>query len=156
MANPNSDCPLQGEGIVLIDEVDLHLHPKWQMEIVNKLRTIFPNCQFFLSSHSPHVLSDLTSRQIFLLDNGNLSHAAFNPYGKLVNEVLANYFSISMARNLKVKEQIDNAYKALEENDTTTFRRIFEDLVGQIGKLDPDMVNLKLESVRKENDEKNK
>lgn len=81
MANPNSDYPLQGEGIVFIDEVDLHLHPKWQMEIIDKLRTIFPNCQFFLSSHSPHVLSDLTPRQIFLLDNGNLNHTSFNPYG---------------------------------------------------------------------------
>ena len=78
MANPNSDYPLQGEGIVFIDEVDLHLHPKWQMEIIDKLRTIFPNCQFFLSSHSPHVLSDLTPRQIFILDNGNLNHTSFN------------------------------------------------------------------------------
>ena len=150
MANPNSDYPLQGEGIVFIDEVDLHLHPKWQMEIIDKLRTIFPNCQFFLSSHSPHVLSDLTPRQIFLLDNGNLNHTSFNPYGKLVNEVLANYFSISMARNLKVKEQINKAYKALKENDSTTFQEIFEELAKQLGKLDPDMVNLKLESVRTE------
>lgn len=154
MANPNSDYPLQGEGIVFIDEVDLHLHPKWQMEIIDKLRTIFPNCQFFLSSHSPHVLSDLTPRQIFILDNGNLNHTSFNPYGKLVNEVLANYFSISMARNLKVKEQINKAYKALKENDSTTFQEIFEELGKQLGKLDPDMVNLKLESVRKKNDEK--
>ena len=80
----------------------------------------------------------------------------FNPYGKLVNEVLANYFSISMARNLKVKEQINDAYKALKESDSTTFQKIFEELSKQLGKLDPDIVNLKLESVRKENDEKNK
>ena len=46
--------------------------------------------------------------------------------------------------------------KALKENDSTTFQKIFEELSKQLGKLDPDMVNLKLESVRKENDEKNK
>ena len=61
-----------------------------------------------------------------------------------------------MARNLKVKEQINKAYKALKENDSTTFQEIFEELGKQLGKLDPDMVNLKLESVRKKNDEKNK
>ena len=61
-----------------------------------------------------------------------------------------------MARNLKLKEQINTAYKALKENDSTTFQEIFEELAKQLGKLDPDMVNLKLESVRKENDEKNK
>lgn len=155
MANPNSDHPLLGKGIVLIDEIDLHLHPKWQMEIIGKLRAIFPNCQFFVSSHSPHVLSDLTSKQIFLLDNGELNYTSFNPYGRLVNEVLANYFSISMPRNLKVKEQIDKAYLALRENDTLTFQSIFQDLITQFGKLDPDMVNLKLESERRAH-EKNK
>lgn len=98
----------------------------------------------------------LLPTRFFLLDNGNLNHTSFNPYGKLVNEVLANYFSISMARNLKVKEQINDAYKALKESDSTTFQKIFEELSKQLGKLDPDIVNLKLESVRKENDEKNK
>ena len=61
-----------------------------------------------------------------------------------------------MARNLKVKEKINKAYKELKEHDSTTFQEIFEELAKQLGKLDPDMVNLKLESVRKENDEKNK
>ena len=51
---------------------------------------------------------------------------------------------------------IDGAYKALKESDSTTFQKIFEELSKQLGKLDPDIVNLKLESVRKENDEKNK
>lgn len=84
-----------------------------------------------------------------------MKNTNFNPYGKLVNDVLANYFSISMPRNLKVKEQIDKAYMALEEGDSRTFQEIFKNLVGQLGKTDPDMINLKLQSVRKEN-ERNK
>jgi AAA15 family ATPase/GTPase len=44
------------KGIVLVDEIDLHLHPKWQRLIVNKLRTIFPNIQFVFTTHSPMII----------------------------------------------------------------------------------------------------
>ncbi|NDV63735.1 AAA family ATPase [Bacteroides sp. 224] len=59
MANPGLENPLSGEGIIMIDEVDLHLHPSWQLEVVPKLRNTFPNCQFFLTTHSPHIVSDI-------------------------------------------------------------------------------------------------
>lgn len=48
--------PLEGSGIVLIDEVDLHLHPSWQRKIVMKLKEVFPNIQFIITTHSPQVL----------------------------------------------------------------------------------------------------
>ena len=51
LANPTGD-PLLGEGIVLIDEIDLHLHPQWQSEIANALTTTFPNIQFIVTTHS--------------------------------------------------------------------------------------------------------
>lgn len=56
-ANPQLDNPLEGGGVILIDEIDLHLHPKWQRMIVTKLGDVFPNCQFLLSTHSPHVIT---------------------------------------------------------------------------------------------------
>lgn len=56
LANTEGDL-LHGEGIVLIDEIDLHLHPKWQREVLTKLREIFPNVQFVVTTHSPLVLS---------------------------------------------------------------------------------------------------
>ena len=53
MMNPLLEDPLKGEGIILIDEIDLHLHPHWQRNIVRRLRETFPNCQFILTTHSP-------------------------------------------------------------------------------------------------------
>ena len=50
---------LEGEQIILIDELDLHLHPSWQLQVVSNLERKFPNCQFFVSSHSSLVLSSL-------------------------------------------------------------------------------------------------
>lgn len=52
-AFPNSDDPLQEEGVVLIDELDIHLHPIWQRDIAGWLRTQFPNLQFIVATHSP-------------------------------------------------------------------------------------------------------
>lgn len=59
IANPGVENPLLGGGIVLIDEVDLHLHPSWQRKIAGMLRDTFPNIQFILTTHSPQVLGEL-------------------------------------------------------------------------------------------------
>jgi predicted ATP-binding protein involved in virulence len=53
IANPGLSDPLEGKGIVLIDEIELHLHPKLQREIIPSLKDTFPNCQFIITTHSP-------------------------------------------------------------------------------------------------------
>lgn len=55
-ANPKMENPLNTSGIVLIDEVDLHLHPRWQREILIQLTEVFPNLQFIVSTHSPIIV----------------------------------------------------------------------------------------------------
>lgn len=69
LANPYSENPLDGDGIVLIDEIELHMHPQWQRRILNVLREVFPNIQFIVTTHSPQVLSELDdSYNIFQLN----------------------------------------------------------------------------------------
>lgn len=70
MANPTG-CALDGNGIVLIDEVDLHLHPQWQMEVLSKLRQTFPHCQFIVTTHSPIVAADGVGK-IFTVSDGHV------------------------------------------------------------------------------------
>lgn len=70
IANPVSDI-LSGDGIVLIDEVDLHLHPSWEQTIMEKLHGIFPNIQFIVSAHSPLVASHFDG-QIYAMKDGNV------------------------------------------------------------------------------------
>ena len=62
--NPHLDNPLESEAIVLIDEVDLHLHPKWQQRILNDLVRTFPKAQFVVSTHSPQVLTTVGPKHI--------------------------------------------------------------------------------------------
>ena len=59
-ANPNLDDPAaEGVGVVLIDEIDLHLHPEWQRTIVTNLPETFPRLQFIATTHSPQVIGEV-------------------------------------------------------------------------------------------------
>nr|WP_085712497.1 MULTISPECIES: AAA family ATPase [unclassified Pseudomonas] len=72
MMNPSLDNPLHGEGIVLIDEVDLHLHPEWQFNLIQRLSKTFPNCQFVLTTQSPLVIADAKEALVYALREGEL------------------------------------------------------------------------------------
>lgn len=61
-------------GIVMIDEIDLHLHPQWQQTILSDLHAIFPKIQFIVSSHAPAVINSVSREQIRILDNGEISN----------------------------------------------------------------------------------
>lgn len=70
LANPNKENPLLGEGVVLIDEIELHMHPAWQRNILKKLRTTFPNVQFIITTHSPIVLNEVDDNyKVFYLSS---------------------------------------------------------------------------------------
>jgi len=67
IVNPNLEEPLRGHGIILIDEVELHLHPNWQRKILPWLCTTFPQCQFVVTTHSPQVIGEIDSKSIRVL-----------------------------------------------------------------------------------------
>lgn len=88
IANPSLDDPLQGSGIVLIDEIELHLHPQWQREVIPALLTTFPGIQFIVTTHSPQVLSRVDQSDIFLLKDGEVRTISSNPQGLDTNAIL--------------------------------------------------------------------
>ena len=64
---PEAENPLHEEAVVLVDELDLHLHPKWQRDLVPTLSKIFPNVQFIVTTHSPHVLQSMEDVNLYVL-----------------------------------------------------------------------------------------
>ena len=64
---PESENPLHEEAVVLVDELDLHLHPKWQRDIVPTLSKVFPRVQFIVTTHSPHVLQSMAEVNLYVL-----------------------------------------------------------------------------------------
>ncbi len=149
IANPGLSNPLEGEGIVLVDEIDLHLHPKWQSEVVSKLTEVFPNCQFFLSTHSALVLSDVRRGQIIPVCKGEILQNSFDTYGKLSSAIMANYFDVPNQRNRKVARQIDEAFESIREGDADRFRKLKESLLRVTDMSDPDMTSLVIEANRR-------
>lgn len=67
-ANPKMADPLDTEGVVLIDEVDLHLHPGWQQRILPDLMRTFPKVQFIVTTHSPQVISTVEAQSLRVID----------------------------------------------------------------------------------------
>lgn len=75
IANPILANPLLGEGVVLIDEVELHMHPSWQRQILGKLSETFPNIQFIITTHSPIVLNEVNeSFNLYFLQNDGVEN----------------------------------------------------------------------------------
>lgn len=64
----SSQNPLEGEGILLIDEIDAHLHPKWQYRVIDDLRRTFPNVQLIVTTHSAEVVSTVSRESVYILD----------------------------------------------------------------------------------------
>ena len=106
-------------GIILIDEVELHLHPEWQEKIVGVLLEVFPKAQFFASTHSPHVIQTAKPNQIIALgfETGNvvqreLPNTEFGFQGWSVEEVLTDVMGMSDLRTdifNKLLEQFDQS-----------------------------------------------
>ena len=120
MTHPSLENPLDGDGMVLIDEVDVHLHPSWQREVIDKLKQLLPNCQFFVSTHSPHVVSSVNLKsgdKLILITNGEAIEFLGNSYGRESNIVLADIFKMDSLRNPIVQYHIDKIWACLKNKD---------------------------------------
>ena len=94
IANPSLSNPLEGEGVVLIDEIELHLHPQWQRKIIDSLEKTFPKCQFIVTTHSPQVLSFVKKEQVFIIEDFKLIGKTPYTYGKDSNSVTVHGYQI--------------------------------------------------------------
>lgn len=121
-ANPLVDDPLQSEAIVLIDEIDLHLHPEWQQTVLPDLLRTFPQAQFIVTTHSPQVLTTVKKEHIHILE--------WTPEnGVNVYEPLTNCLEAESSRTL---EEIMNV-PSRPERSVDAVQRLYEylDLVNQ-------------------------
>jgi predicted ATP-binding protein involved in virulence len=84
------------KGIVLIDEVDQHLHPGWQQRILTALRRAFPRVQFIVTTHSPEVLSTVKSEQIRIFENGKCYGAPAGALGAESSRLLQTVLDTSL------------------------------------------------------------
>lgn len=152
IANPGLEDPLQGEGIILIDEIELHLHPQWQRGIIPKLTSVFPNCQFIVTTHSPQVISDVKPEQIYLLestpDGVRVSHPDLS-YGRDSNRILEDVMGVP-ERPAKIKEDLLELFRAIDNNELERAKTLKQTLVNEIGRDEPEFAKAEVLIRRKE------
>lgn len=145
IANPILSDPLYGFGVVMIDELDLHLHPAWQRRAVVGLTDTFPNCQFVVTTHSPQILSEVKPRNIRLLDvdeNGIEVRVPGQSYGldsvRILKELMGDE-----GMNVDVRMALSLISDLIAKDD---FGRAVEEITKLEGQTEgdtPDLVGLK-------------
>jgi predicted ATP-binding protein involved in virulence len=151
IANPTRDNSLEGNGIVLIDEIDLHLHPKWQRNIIPRLTEVFPNCQFIISTHSPHVINHVQPENIFLLDQTPEGIVASHPsksYGNNADRILEDLMGLETTRPDEVFQELRSIFSLIGSNSLSEAVEKIADLKKKIG-TDPEIVKAEVLLARK-------
>jgi predicted ATP-binding protein involved in virulence len=142
IANPGLSDPLQGAGIILIDEIELHLHPQWQRGVMPKLSTTFPNCQFIVSTHSPQIISDVPSENIYVLRQVGDAIVANHPnisLGRDSNQILEVVMGVSERPDWS-SDGLRKMFRLIEEGDLAAANQLKVELEQQMGTNEPDVM----------------
>lgn len=122
-------------GVVLIDELDLHLHPKWQMNIIENLRKTFPNIQFICTTHSPILLRSIEKEKIIVLENGEQSKLDFFTKGRDINSILYDLMGVPK-RTKEYEDKVDNLFGFLEDENIKKSEELLIELKKDYGEKD--------------------
>jgi len=116
--NPHLESPPEEtSGIVMIDEIELHLHPAWQQTVLNDLCKAFPKIQFIVTTHSPQVISTVASRQIRILDDDKVYQAEAGTQGAEASRILKRIFGVDPRPQNDPNTKLLNEYLDLVYSD---------------------------------------
>lgn len=124
------------EGIVMIDEIDLSLHPKWQQHILNDLMEVFPKIQFIVTTHSPQVVSSIARESLRILTPDGVVPFHQPTQGVEVSEILRSVFGTdSTPQNLEIVDKLNRLVGLTSSGlgDSEEWKKIYEELVRYYG-----------------------
>lgn len=133
------DAAAKATGIVLIDEVDLHLHPAWQRRVIDDLRRTFPRVQFVVTTHSPQVVSTVPRQAVRALDGGPLAHTVGRVQGRDTNTILEQTFGVP-ARPRDVQRRLDELAELVDRNEPGEAKARLAELQSELGSDDPELI----------------
>ncbi|WP_445176383.1 AAA family ATPase [Microcoleus sp.] len=140
IANPNPKFnPLKGSGVVLIDEIELHLHPKWQRAIIPNLKKTFPNCQFIITTYLPQVISDLKWVHLLRSTSEGIAIDRVPSFGKDSNRILETLME-TPERPQQIKDDIDRLFQLIDDEKFDEAREFRQQLAKIMKDEDPNFV----------------
>lgn len=125
------------DGVILVDEVEVHLHPEWQEKILLVLRKTFPNAQFIVTTHSPHVIQTANPNEIIALcmdENNNvavredISTSKYGFNGWTIEEILYDVMGMKTLRTELYQQMIEDFGKAIDDEDIEKANMIYAEL----------------------------
>lgn len=130
--NTHIENPLDGNAIILIDEIDLHLHPSWQKKIAGALKKVFPNCQFIITTHSPQVIGELNANEIRILSDGKI-YTPEQSFGLSSNDILQEVMDLdenetSIVRNADIATKLNKLSRLMEEEKYADSLSLIKDI----------------------------
>lgn len=122
-------------GVVLIDEIELHLHPEWQEKVSGILKEVFPSAQFILTTHSPHVIQTALKGEVIALErSGNnvlqreLTNQEYGYLGWTVEEVLRHVMGMGSLKTQEYMDTRNSFVKSFKEIDYDSAKFYFDKL----------------------------
>jgi predicted ATP-binding protein involved in virulence len=139
---PDSANPLHEAGLVLIDEIELHLHPAWQRIIIQRLIQTFPGCQFIVTTHSPQVLSNVQPECIHILaieDDNVVVKRPERSYGRDSNRILEDIMGVSK-RPPEIEARILELFRIIHDGELDRAKDLIQNLATEIGIDEPELI----------------
>lgn len=139
--NPHlgAEAPTRATGVVLIDEVDLHLHPAWQWRVLDDLLRAFPGLQFVVTTHSPQVMSSAPRGAVRLLDPDHQVHRVERIAGKDTNTILEDILG-APSRQREIQEKLDELARRIDDGRLEEARALLAELSSLLGEDDAQIV----------------
>lgn len=146
--NPGHPQPLTAPAIILIDEIDLHLHPQWQRRIIPTLLATFPNCQFLITTHSPHVVTHVQPENLQILEQteaGIEVNSASESYGKTAERILEDLMGLTTTRPTEIEQSLQQIYQCIDNAELATAKQKLKQLRQNIKSItDTELTRLEL------------
>ena len=140
--------------IILIDEPELSLHPKWQQKIVDVYRKIGENNQIIIATHSPHILGSVRKENIMLLDKDDKGQIVvrtgdelYDSYGQPTERILEDIMGLKTTRNQEIFDKLEKIREMVNEDkyETDDFKKEYGDLKEILGTMDEDIMLIDME-----------
>ena len=129
LANPQMENPLEAEAVLMIDELDLHLHPTWQQKIIPDLRKVFPNTQIIATTHSPEIVTTVERHQVKILENYQIKECPTPTRGMKSSDIVSSVLGLENLRpDTEESRTLTELFEAIDNGNLEEAKRLRDKL----------------------------
>ncbi len=149
-ANPEMENPLEAKAVLMIDELDLHLHPTWQQKIIPDLRKVFPNTQIIATTHSPEIVTTVERHQVKILEDYQIKECPSPTRGMKSSDIVRYVLGLDNLRpDTEESRTLTALFEAIDNGNLEEAKRL-RDKLQDWKSFDPDITRADMQIRRLE------